>query len=203
MHEPKHLFSGPFKAKRIQEFCVEDPNSHGADTRLIFVENLSSTVMEALVTGLNISLEFFEAYLVNSGWNDNRYSDKNPKTWPTARLGKQYTTIQWRRPVRYNLADINNHVMEMLNTKVGKTTWRGPGTTHSGNGVQLNSDAVSFTIESSANVLRDFHTMEPLATVEDESPSVAWNERAAIWSGNVAGRQYGRYKLQYCVSWLK
>lgn len=47
-----------------------------------------------------MSPEFFEGHLINSGWSAAEYGDIEADTWNTRGAIKDYTSINWYRPVQ-------------------------------------------------------------------------------------------------------
>lgn len=67
--------------------------------RLLIVEDLSENTICALGSFFGVSPEFFEEYLLNSGYGEARYNEPPARTWKTSRLKKSHASIKWYRPV--------------------------------------------------------------------------------------------------------
>ena len=138
------------------------------------MENLSGAVMEGLVRELDVTLEFFEAYLSNAGWDSGRYSDANPKTWSTARLNKQYVTLQWPRPVGFNLPDLDRRVKQLPYSS-GECHWYAAVTIQGPEplGPITRPDGVWFMLSTTANILRSHQYVRALPAMKGGEPHVS------------------------------
>lgn len=61
---------------------------------------------------LHMSPEFFEEHMINSGWSGSSYGDAEADTWNTRSANKDYSSVNWYRPVqpvkrRYNASDLS------------------------------------------------------------------------------------------------
>ncbi|KAF7593471.1 hypothetical protein BBP40_011477 [Aspergillus hancockii] len=77
----------------------EIPVPEGVQERVFLVEDLSQRAIHVLGEAFNVTPEFFEEHLLNSGYTGAQYNDPPARTWKTAGLTKTYASIQWFRPM--------------------------------------------------------------------------------------------------------
>ena len=68
--------------------------------RLIVANDVSTDLIDCLGTSFSISPEMYEEHLVNAGWRNGIYDDKQPETWITRDMKKSHMSIKWYRPVK-------------------------------------------------------------------------------------------------------
>ena len=69
-------------------------------TRVILIEDLSSSLISALGDACNLDPEFFAEHLNRSGYPWDSHNDKLPKAWDGASLRKPYASLPWYHPLR-------------------------------------------------------------------------------------------------------
>lgn len=91
--KPIHIKS----EKELTDLCQRIPTD--ITHRLFIVEDLSSRAIAHLGSCLNITPEFFEEHLVNSGYTGAEYHDPPARSWMTSDMQKSYISMKWFRPV--------------------------------------------------------------------------------------------------------
>ena len=151
--------------------------------RFIVASDLSTALIECLGTSLSMSPEVYEEHLVNSGWRNGTYNDKEPDTWVTRDMKKSHTSIRWYRPVKRTLQQPYSTIerKEFLTSGTLPFSWTEAVLDEHGkpHGVQHQS-------RPETNILRRDWDM---STDPDAAISVgsfaAWEERATIWSKQI------------------
>lgn len=91
--KPIHIKS----PEELTDLCQRIPTN--ITHRLFIVEDLSFRAIAHLGSCLNITPEFFEEHLVNSGYAGAEYHDPPARSWMTSDMQKSYTSMKWFRPV--------------------------------------------------------------------------------------------------------
>lgn len=151
--------------------------SKSVKTRLLLVEDLSKEIILGLGHLYDVSPEFFEEHLVNSGYNDGRYQDPAPQTWITYGMRKNYASVRWFRPAhRLDSPPFSNRSEEdLLSAKplaYSSGEKKGPMTIY----------------KTETNIFRskwDLST-DPGMVLSERRPC-GWEERASVWSKLING----------------
>ncbi|KAL8859001.1 MAG: hypothetical protein Q9178_004482 [Gyalolechia marmorata] len=143
------------------------------DCRVLLVDELSDTLMYILGSCLHITPEFFEEHLLNSGWHENSYEDRETDMWSTRNLAKNYASIRWHRPIKQRVTRPFEEQAsdDLLSPSTTPDNWE----------------------ESSSPRKRILHSTEPAVNVLRRPWEVgsrsggfsAWEERATVWQTTV------------------
>jgi hypothetical protein len=68
--------------------------------RVILVEDLSPTLIDALGDTFNLPADAFAEHLNQSGYSWDSYSHEPPTKWNNASISKSHVSLRWFRPVR-------------------------------------------------------------------------------------------------------
>ncbi|CAI7627214.1 unnamed protein product [Penicillium glandicola] len=90
--DPTHIDD----SANIEDLCYVPEE---VQQRLIFVEDLSKPMIDALGENFTINPEFFEEHLLNSGYAGGKYDSPPAQNWSTASFEKSYMSFRWIRPV--------------------------------------------------------------------------------------------------------
>ena len=166
----------------IQSFMGDVPSE--IDCRVLLVDELSDTLMYILGSCLHITPEFFEEHLLNSGWHDNVYEDRETDMWSTRNLAKDYASIRWRRPIKERVArpfeeQASDNLLSPLEIP---DDWE----------------------ESSSPRKRILHSTEPAVNVLRRPWEVGsrskgfstWEERATVWQTTVGNCAIGTCNIR-------
>ncbi|KAI4140520.1 MAG: hypothetical protein LQ341_003801 [Variospora aurantia] len=143
--------------------------------RFLIVDDLSDKLIYLLGTCLHITPELFEEHLLNSGWHDNSYNDRDTDLWSTRNLTKNYVSIRWFRPIedRVYRPWIEQASGVMLDPLTTPDSWE----------------------ESHTSTHRIIHSTWPLVNLLRRPWEAslawgfsAWEERATVWKTSVGGR---------------
>lgn len=130
--------------------------------RVLTVEDLNQPVIETLGSMLQLSPEFFEEHLLNSGWHDSTVRDVEAKHWPTSKMKKSYASLKWSRPVKMVKSPFNTKVAynNLLERDPQSFQWRQQIDFKQGNGQVVQNHAALL-----CNILRPSSSY---ITVDDE-----------------------------------
>ncbi|KAL8972091.1 MAG: hypothetical protein Q9197_002951 [Variospora fuerteventurae] len=143
--------------------------------RFLIVDDLSDKLIYLLGTCLHITPELFEEHLLNSGWHDNSYNDRDTDLWSTRNLTKNYVSIRWFRPIEERVYRpwIEQASGVMLDPLTTPDSWE----------------------ESHTSTHRIKHSTWPLVNLLRRPWEAslawgfsAWEERATVWKTSVGGR---------------
>ncbi|KAI4113147.1 MAG: hypothetical protein LQ345_005810 [Seirophora villosa] len=153
------------------------------DDRLLIVDDLSDTLIYLLGNCLHITPELFEEHLLNSGWHNNAYEDRDTDLWSTRNLAKSYASIRWYRPVEQRVARPFEEKASggMLDPLTTPDSWE----------------------ENPSATRRIVHFTKPLVNLlrrpwEADLASMgfsAWEERATVWETIVDGCHISECKI--------
>lgn len=151
------------------------------DYRLLVVNDLSDTLVHILGTCLGITPEFFEEHIVNSGWHDSSYHDRDPEQWNTQDLVKNYTSIRWHRPIdrRVPLPWAPYRLLDPLST---------PDT---GQEQLSQTKRIIHRTEPLVNIIR-----RPWEARLEFGGFSAWEERATVWGTKIGNCHLGVWDLR-------
>ena len=157
-----------------------DAPSDNVNLRLIVASDLSTALMNCLGTSLSMSPEVYEEHLVNSGWRNGTYNDKEPDTWVTRDMKKSHLSIRWYRPVKRTLRQPYSTVerKEFLTSGTTPFSWTEAVLDEHGQ-----PHGVKHQSRPKTNILRRDWDMSTDAEAGISVGSIAaWEERATIWS---------------------
>lgn len=190
--ERKLLSRKTFRSAESSKLLSEDNDSlshylenvppNPVELQLLVATDLSTPLMNCLGSSLGISPEMFEEHLINSGWRDGVYKNPGSDTWMTRNMIKDYTSIQWYRPVKRNLSsEYDADRVTLLDDRAGCINLKEEIRNADGKPTKI-----LLEVKPSTNILRrewELRT-DPRDTSSAGSSSV-WEERATIWT-----RQY-------------
>jgi len=193
-----HKFDGPEDAPAFRHKVM---GNISADTRLrlIVVEDLSVKIISLLGGALQMSPEFFEEHLINSGWSGSNSGDFEADTWNTRGASKDYASIKWYRPVQpVERWDNSSDLSVPLASRASLLTSPGLASRRSVNPEtfpQMQTDWIS-----KVNIMRRDWDLGPQADPDGLGRNFsAWEERVTIWhkqlDGCVLGTQIERIIL--------
>ncbi|KAL9118148.1 MAG: hypothetical protein Q9187_005311 [Circinaria calcarea] len=165
--------------------ALKDDIPEDVNLRFIVVEDLSVELIEILGSTFGISPEFFEEHLINSGWHDGTYQDREADTWITRGMEKSYTSIRWYRPTMPKFAQPNSadDRIKLLKPENPLLVW-----TEAVSNESVTMGRVKHKASPTTNILRQDWSLgtnaEKVAPLL--SPS-AWEERATVWSKHLEG----------------
>ncbi|KAL8988735.1 MAG: hypothetical protein Q9177_002240 [Variospora cf. flavescens] len=143
--------------------------------RFLIVDDLSDKLIYLLGTCLHITPELFEEHLLNSGWHNNSYNDRDTDLWSTRNLAKNYVSIRWFRPIEGRVCRpyLEQDSGVMLDPLATPDSWE----------------------EDCGPTYRILHSTRPLVNLlrrpwEASLASggfSAWEERATLWKTSVGG----------------
>ncbi|KAI4193099.1 MAG: hypothetical protein LQ348_002970 [Seirophora lacunosa] len=155
------------------------------DDRLLIVDDLSDTLIYLLGNCLHITPELFEEHLLNSGWYNNAYEDRDTDLWSTRDLAKSYASIRWYRPVEQRVARPYEEKASggMLDPLTTPDSWE----------------------ENPSPTRRILHFTKPLVNLlrrpwEADLASMgfsAWEEKATVWETFVGGCHIMRHRVKF------
>ena len=163
---------------------LKDDIPEDVNLRFIVVEDLSVELIEILGSTFGISPEFFEEHLINSGWQDGIYQDREADTWITRGMEKNYMSIKWYRPTMPKSSWPSSAAdrIKLLDPEYPLLPWteadsvRGPNRAAT---IEIVEHKASLT----TNILRQDWRLT--TNMEDVAPLLspsAWEERATVWS---------------------
>jgi hypothetical protein len=190
-------------AREIQ-FLGNPPT--GAYQRVLLVEDLSESTINALGKTFCINPEFFEEHLLNSGYASAEYDMMPAKMWATASLEKSHASAKWIRPV-YRLPMYSwNYKMQDL-AKTGKMRPRASTEGEKEGEFNEARDSIEhftrFGIVKTWVSTNIFRSESYLWTTRGNSKSAkrecGLEERISIWKGRLPGRdcEIGRLLSPY------
>ena len=162
--------------------------SDNVQLRLIVASDLSTALMECLGTSLSMSPEVYEEHLVNSGWRNGTYNDKEPDTWVTRDMKKSYLSVRWYRPVKRTLQQPYSSMerKEFLTSGTLPFSWTEAVLDEHGQ-----PHGVKHQSRPKTNILRrDWDMSTDAEAAISVGSFTAWEERATIWS-----KQNGKFQV--------
>ena len=179
---------------------LKDDVPFNVGLRLIVVEDLSVELIELLGSTFSISPEFFEEHLLNSGWQNGAYQDREADTWNTRGMKKNYASIRWYRPVmpalRRSLTAEGR--AKLLDLDDPKFTWTEPVLIRRSD-QETTRHGVKHEARLTMNILRRDWDLKTKVSDEEETTllksPVAWEERATVWSKEINGCSFGKYAI--------
>lgn len=156
--------------------------------RLLVVEDLSPKLIALLGRCLDVSPEFFEEHLLNSGWCDGTYgtyTDPESDTWNTRNMTKDYTSIRWHRLVNRRLPrpkSWQEHRL-LLEPSEKPLCWADKELINT-------SEPCFYSLRSLVNILRSYWE-----TTLNSDSNLAWEERATFWSTQLDSCRLGTRSL--------
>ena len=168
--------------------------------RLIVANDLSTDLIECLGTSFSISPEMYEEHLVNAGWQNGIYNDRQPETWITRDMKKSHMSIKWYRPVKRVLLRpySKNDRQRFLDARDQPFRWTEKVLDARGKSHDVQHDSRPTT-----NILRQNWDMKANA---DATISVggfaAWEERATVWAKQCDGYRVGQTHLSQIYTGL-
>ena len=177
--------------------ALKDDIPEDVNLRFIIVEDLSVELIEILGSTFSISPEFFEEHLINSGWQNGKYQDREADTWITRGMEKNYTSIRWYRPTLSKSSRPNSAAdrIKLLDPENPILLWTEAVSVHTSNQATT-IKGVKHEARPMTNILRQDWTLKTNA--EDVAPLLspsAWEERATVWSKHLEKCQVGRLFL--------
>ena len=157
--------------------------------RLIVANDLSTDLIECLGTSFSTSPEMYEEHLVNSGWQNGIYNDRQPETWITRNMKKSHMSIKWYRPVKRVLQRpySKNDRQRFLDARDQPFRWTDIVLDARGKPHDVQHESTPTT-----NILRQDWDMK---TDADATSPVggfaAWEERATVWAKQCDGYRVG------------
>jgi hypothetical protein len=144
--------------------------------RLIIAEDLYPWIIALLVANFEVTPEFFEEHLINSGYGGARYNYASPTSWKKSGMKKSYVSMKWYHPAwRLPVAPFSRQDLEnLLNPKCGRLE------------KSRRQSNELITLETETNIFRsEWDLWTDLRTTTREKRLCGWKKRASIWRGKV------------------
>ena len=173
--------------------ALKDDIPEDVNLRFIVVEDLSAELIEILGSTFSISPEFFEEHLINSGWRDGTYQDREADTWITRGMEKNYRSIRWYRPTLPKSSRPNSAADrdELLKPENPLLLWTEAVSVRASN-QYATMKRVKHKLSPTTNILRQDWSLGTNA--DNIAPSLspsAWEERATVWSKHIGSCHVG------------
>lgn len=168
---------------------LEDSPAENIQLRLIVANDLSTDLIECLGTSFSMSPEVYEEHLVNSGWDNGIYNDREPDTWITRDMKKSHMSIRWYRPVKRVLQRLYSTVdrQRLLDSRAESFSWTETVPNELGK-----PHGVHHVSKPATNILRmDWDINTDVEAAVAVGGFTAWEERATVWSKERAGYRVG------------
>ncbi|KAB8074589.1 hypothetical protein BDV29DRAFT_156472 [Aspergillus leporis] len=149
------------------------PAPEGVQEHVFLVENLSRRAIHVLGEAFNVTSEFFEEHLLNSGYSGAQYNDPPARIWKIAGLTKSYALIQlfrptYRLPPHLSGLDLENLLKGRLEFALGKS---------------------EHELEARTNIFRSEWVLQrDPGRKSGKSREIGLMERATIWMQNSENR---------------
>jgi hypothetical protein len=149
------------------------PAPEGVQEHVFLVENLSRRAIHVLGEAFNVTSEFFEEHLLNSGYSGAQYNDPPARIWKIAGLTKSYALIQlfrptYRLPPHLSGLDLENLLKGRLEFALGKS---------------------EHELEARTNIFRSEWVLQTdPGRKSGKSREIGLMERATIWMQNSENR---------------
>ena len=182
-------------SNRLKRSLKETPDE--VNLRLIVVEDLSPELIEILGSVFGMSPEFFEEHLLNSGWQNGEDQDGGADLWNTRSMKKDYVSVRWYRPglqTSPRLSSVDDRISLLGQSSL---EWTEIVAVERANG-NLIKRGVHHTVKPATNILRrawNLKTKPP--EIDSTLGSVAWEERATLWSKTVEDCLFGVWHLVF------
>ena len=169
-------------------------------SRIIMVEDICYDVIYRLSLAFDLSPDFIEEHLINSGWR-GYYGNIEASDWATRRMKKEHTSMKWFRPVHkfYDFED-EDFDYSYNNTLFIKLMEHAYQSETSSRGSLMRE--ISHTFYVSTNICRRPWTFRRDEDATSEGMYSIWEERATIWRRHIDGvligvSQRSMYRLSY------
>lgn len=141
---------------------------------------------------LQMSPEFFEEHLINSGWSGSDYGDLEADTWNTRGTNKDYASIGWYRPVQpVDRPDTSSDLSVPLASRTFLLASPGLASTKPARRQSHDSNRflpLQTTWISKVNIMRRDWDLSPLPDPNGWCRNFsAWEERMTIWHKQLDG----------------
>lgn len=173
--------------------------SSSAFLRVLFIEDLTSALIDTLGTLYGVDPELFASHMSSSGSSNLSYDDPPPARWSTAKMRKSYYSLKWYRPVR-----LEKRVSQWLRNpkdlaKLGEDGIEWSETTHERRGQDIYEKKTHHNVTLNNNI---FRRSWPLSSDPDGAPGdglhAAWEEKASVFMAPKDGLTTSEYSLYKC-----